>query len=295
MSRSIGLRTVNSPSPSRSVPVDEVPMVAVEERLRLGETRLVLGVELLVVGAERGVGDLETRLRLGRHRSGTSGSGRASERCDQSSAGRPGHDPGAGAAMAERPSAAGLDSRHEPAPADPDRDRPPDGGPGRRPLPGPPGGRARRRAPAVHRRGLGDLRPRQRRRSRPGLEELSDAEGLPLLPAPERAGAWSTLATAFATPCNRLRAYACTASVGPGLAEHGDGCRDRDRQSDPGPAPAERHLRQPRRRSRPPAGRAPARARRLRERRVPAASRATSTGSRARSSSSRRCPRRSGS
>ena len=50
-------------------------MVAVEERLRLGEAGLVLAVELLVVGAERGVGDLETRLRLGRHRSGTSGVG----------------------------------------------------------------------------------------------------------------------------------------------------------------------------------------------------------------------------
>ncbi len=46
---------------------DEVPMVAVEERLRLGEARFVLGVELLVVGAERGVSDLEARLRLGRH------------------------------------------------------------------------------------------------------------------------------------------------------------------------------------------------------------------------------------
>ena len=59
--------------------VDQVQMVAVELRLRLGQAGLVLAMELLVVGAECRVGDLETRLRLGRHRSessGRAGSGR---------------------------------------------------------------------------------------------------------------------------------------------------------------------------------------------------------------------------
>ena len=51
-------------------PVDEVAVVAVELALGLLEPRLVGGVELLVVVAERGVGDLETRSGLGGHATG---------------------------------------------------------------------------------------------------------------------------------------------------------------------------------------------------------------------------------
>ena len=75
MSRSIGLWTVELAVAVALLAVDEVAVVAVEQRLGLGETRLVLAVELLVVGAEGGVGDLETRLRLGRHRSEPRGAG----------------------------------------------------------------------------------------------------------------------------------------------------------------------------------------------------------------------------
>ena len=64
-----GELAVTAPLPA----VDDVRMVAAELGLRLGEAGLVLAVELLVVGAEGGIGDLETRLRLGRHRAGSSG------------------------------------------------------------------------------------------------------------------------------------------------------------------------------------------------------------------------------
>ena len=47
---------------------DEVAVRPAEHRPGLGQAGLVLGVELLVVVAERGVGDLQARLRLGRHR-----------------------------------------------------------------------------------------------------------------------------------------------------------------------------------------------------------------------------------
>ena len=51
---------------------DEVAVVAVELALGLGQARLVKRVQLLVVGAERRVGDLQAGLGLGRHRRETS-------------------------------------------------------------------------------------------------------------------------------------------------------------------------------------------------------------------------------
>ena len=53
--------------------VDVVAVALAQPGLRSLEPGLVGDLEVLVVGAEGGVGDLETRLRLGRHRSGTSG------------------------------------------------------------------------------------------------------------------------------------------------------------------------------------------------------------------------------
>ena len=61
MSRSIGERDLERPVAVAPLAVDEVPVVAAEARPRLVEAGLEPGVELLVVGAQRRVGDLDAR------------------------------------------------------------------------------------------------------------------------------------------------------------------------------------------------------------------------------------------
>ena len=94
------------------------------------------------------------------------------------------------------------------------------------------------------------------------LEELGDAEGLPFY-RPQNEQAQVHLATAFARHANRLRAFACTASVGPGATNMVTGAATATVNRIPVLLLPSDYLRQPRRRSGPPAGRAPARARRL--------------------------------
>ena len=140
---------------------------------------------------------------------------------------------------------------------------------GHRAIHGPPGRRARWSRGPFHRRRVGHLRARQRRRPRPGARGARRDRGHAVLPAPERAGA--------GPPGRRLRAppqpaaRLCLHLVGrAGRDEHGHRGGRRDRQPHPGPAAAERLLRHPHARPGPPADRAPDRARRERQRRVPA-------------------------
>ena len=101
------------------------------------------------------------------------------------------------------------------------------------------------------------------------LEELGDDRGHAVLPAPERAGAGppGRRLRPAPQPAARLRLHLVGRA---GRDEHGHRGGRRDRQPHPGPAPAERLLRQPHARPGAPADRAPDRARRQRERRVPA-------------------------
>ena len=68
MSVSIGERTSNVPSPSRSAPSMKLRWTCAQPRLRLLQPRLVLGVQLLVVVAQGRVGDLDP---LGGHSVGS--------------------------------------------------------------------------------------------------------------------------------------------------------------------------------------------------------------------------------
>ena len=66
-SRSIGERASNVPVAVAPLAVDVVLVVPAELGLGLGDGRLEPGVELLVVGAERRVGDLDARCGIGGH------------------------------------------------------------------------------------------------------------------------------------------------------------------------------------------------------------------------------------
>ena len=77
MSRSIGERTSNVPVAVAPGAVDQVLVVRPEPGLDAGHGLFEAGVQLLVVGAERRVGDLDARLGVGRHVQDPSSRGRA--------------------------------------------------------------------------------------------------------------------------------------------------------------------------------------------------------------------------
>ena len=86
--------------------------------------------------------------------------------------------------------------------------------PGAGALPRRAGDRARRRAPAVLRGLLRDLRPRQPRRARPGARSSTRTCCRTTRRATSRR--WCTSPSGYARQRNRLGAFACTTSIGPG-------------------------------------------------------------------------------
>ena len=115
--------------------------------------------------------------------------------------------------------------------------------------------------------------------SRPGARGARRRVRHALLPPAERAGHGPHSTAAYARHTNRLQTFACTSLDRPGRDEHDHRRGDRDRQPAPGPAVPERLLREPARRSRPPAGRAPASSATSARTTRSGRSRATSTGS----------------
>ena len=159
--------------------------------------------------------------------------------------------PTAGCATPGRPSRSTPDSPLEVLSDERDppvrdrRDGPTHRGPGRRALPCQPVERARRRTAEALRRLLRHLRPRQRRRHRPGAaaERARRRPGAPPLRArPQRAGDGAHV--------GRLRPpEGPPPDVGlhrlgrPRLDQHAHRCGPRDHQPAPGPPPAVGHLR----------------------------------------------------
>ena len=128
---------------------------------------------------------------------------------------------------------------------------------------------------ALLRRLLGHLRPRQRRRRRPGaararaLSEHRRAT-LPLLPGPQRAGDGARRRRLRPACATGWRRSPCTASVGPGSTNMVTGAALATVNRHPGAAAARRRLRHPGRQPGAAGARGPDAARRQRQRRLQA-------------------------
>ena len=163
-----------------------------------------------------------------------------------------------------------------------------DDGPGDRQVPDQPIRRTRRRRAPVLRRLLRHLRPRQRRRHRPGAAAVSRTSA-----STRRATSrpWCTPRSAFAKHSNRLRRLRLHLVHRPRRHQH-DHRRGHGHDQPPArPAAARRHLRPPQRRPRPPTARIRAHARTSRSTTASSPSAATGTASTGPSRSSPRCPR----
>ena len=139
-----------------------------------------------------------------------------------------------------------------PTPGHPPPDRRP--GPGARSSPRQYTERDGAPAPA-DRRHLGHLRPRQRRRARPGAASSTGAGRHAATTRAATSRPWCTRPSATPASRNRLSAHAVTTSIGPGATNLVTGAALATINRLPGAAAARRHLRDPPRRPGAPAAR----------------------------------------